>query len=123
MRHDAAVSGVDPASPRKPVLPPPKLLSWRPLEPPRGSLIGFARIQFGSGLIVRDIGIHLAGSRVWASPPAKPWVRNNQIVLNEVTQRPQYEPTLEFSNHGVRSRWSRQVLKALREAHPEIALP
>jgi hypothetical protein len=33
-----------------------RLLDWRPLR--KGTLIGFARVQFSTGLIVSEIAIH-----------------------------------------------------------------
>jgi hypothetical protein len=98
---------------------PPRVLAWRELH--KNSLVGFATVQFGSGLIVAEIPIFIAGSRAWASPPARPWVDSDgALVLDEKTGRPRYLPVLRFANHGVRSSWSKQVLAALKAAHPEI---
>ena len=94
-----------------------RLLDWRPVQ--RNTLLGFARVQFGSGLIVSEIAIHVAGSRAWAQPPARAWIEDNKLILTE-TGRPRWQPIIDFANHGVRASWSRQVLAALREARPEV---
>jgi hypothetical protein len=94
-----------------------KLLDFRPLK--SGSMVGFARVQFPSGLIVDGIGIHVAGSRAWASPPGRPWIEGGELVRDE-RGKPQYSAIISFANHGVRSRWSDAVLAAVNEVHPEI---
>jgi hypothetical protein len=95
----------------------PRLLEWRPLR--KNTLRGFARVQFGSGLIVSEITVHVAGTKCWASPPSRPWLKDGAPVLDE-KGKPRWQPLLDFSNHGVRSSWSRQVLAALREAEPGV---
>jgi len=41
-------------------------------------------------------------------------------VVNEVTGKPFYTAVVDFSSQGVRSSWSKQVLKALHQVHPEL---
>jgi hypothetical protein len=95
----------------------PKLLEWRPLR--KNTLIGFAKLQFASGLIVSEIAVHVAGSRIWASPPSRPWLKDNVVVLDKAG-KPRFSPVIDFATHGLRSSWSRLVLTALRETHPEL---
>lgn len=95
----------------------PRLLDWKPTS--KNTLIGFAKVQFSSGLIMAEITVHRHGNRVWAAPPARPWIENNAVVLDE-RGKPKYQPIIDFSNHGVRASWSRQVLNALREIHPSL---
>jgi hypothetical protein len=94
-----------------------RLLAWRPLR--KSSLVGFARVQFGSGLIINEIAVHVAGSRAWAQPPARPWLEGNALVLTE-EGKPRWQPVVDFANHGVRASWSRQVVNVVREAHPDL---
>ena len=49
-----------------PTRPRARILEFRPMR--RGSLSGFLAVQFGSGLIMREVAIHVAGSRSWAAP-------------------------------------------------------
>jgi hypothetical protein len=86
----------------------------------KNTLRGFASVQFDSGIIIREIGVHISGSRAWASPPSRPWVRDNALILEETTGKPKWQLLIEFCNHGARARWSRQVLAALRDVHPEV---
>jgi hypothetical protein len=40
-------------------------------------------------------------------------------VLDEAG-KPHWQPLIEFTTHGVRSSWSRQVIAAVREEYPEV---
>jgi hypothetical protein len=93
------------------------LLDWRPIS--KGTLLGFAKVQFSSGMIVSEIAIHRTGTRMWAAPPSRPWIENNALVIGE-NGRPRYQPIISFANHGVQGSWSRQVLNALCEEHPDL---
>ena len=95
----------------------PRLLGWRPVS--KNSLLGFAKVQFSSGLTIDEIAVHRAGSRVWASPPSRPWIEND-IVMRDEYGKPRYQPLISFANHGVQASWSRQVLRAVRDAHPDL---
>ena len=95
----------------------PRLLDWRPIS--KHSLIGFAKVQFSSGLTISEIAVHRSGSRVWAAPPARPWIEDNTLV-RDARGKPRYQPLIEFASHGVRASWSRQVVNVVREAHPDL---
>ena len=51
--------------------------------------------------------------------PARPWLDGNKLALTE-TGKIRWTPVVNFATHGVQASWSRQVIKALREAHPEV---
>src|ERR1044072_2449055 len=97
-------------------MPIARLLDWRPLK--KNTLLGFAKVQFTSGLIIGEIAVHRHGNRAWAQPPARPWIENNALVMEG--NRPRYQPIISFANHGVQASWSRQVLRAIREVHPDL---
>ena len=84
----------------------------------KNSLKGFAKVQFGSGLIIAEIAVHHQGSRAWAQPPARPWIENDELVRDGERGRIRYQPLISFANHGVQSSWSRQVIRAVREGVP-----
>lgn len=97
----------------------PRLLKWRAVA--KNTLMGFADVQFSSGLIIHEIAVHQSGSRVWATPPSRPWLENDLLVRDE-RGRPRYQPIITFANHGVQASWSRQVLRAVRAVHPDLFL-
>jgi len=96
---------------------PARLLHWRPM--PKNSLLGFAQVQFSSGLIISEIAVHRSGSRMWATPPARPWVASFPPDAPP-PDKPRYQPIITFANHGVQASWSRQVLTALRAEQPDL---
>lgn len=78
---------------------PPVVLALRPPPIPGGTLKAVCDIQFPSGLLLRAVAVHVAGSRAWCSPPS---------------------PMVDFANHGVRRRWSEAILAVLRVSHPDL---
>ena len=85
----------------------------------KNNLLGFAKIQFTSGLIIDGIAVQRAGHRVWATPPARPRIADNALV-HDPRGRLKYQQLIEFANHGVRASWNRQVLRAVRAEHPDL---
>jgi hypothetical protein len=94
------------------------VLAFKPMRTGT-SLRGFASVRFGSGLEMYDVAIHVRGSRQWSSPPARPFTRDGAVIADEVTGKAKWQPLIGFSSHAVRASWSRQILKAVRAAHPE----
>ncbi len=97
-----------------------QIRDWRPMR--KGSLLGFAKIEMPSGLILVDVTI-LSGERgAWASPPSKPMIDRDGIALKDANGKIRYSPVVEFASKQVRERFSAAVVDALRAAHPE-AIP
>jgi hypothetical protein len=96
------------------------LESFRPVV--KGTLRGFCRIRFESGLIIDEISLHLAGDdgSTWASPPARPMVDASGVALrDQKTGKVKYAALVTFSSATVRRRWSDGIVAVVREAHPE----
>ena len=90
---------------------------WRPMR--KNTLLGFAKIELPSGLIISDVTI-LTGERgPWASPPSKPMVGRDGVVLKDDAGKLRYSPVIEFASKEVRNRFSAAVVDALRASHPE----
>jgi len=81
--------------------------------------MGYARVQFSSGLSIAEIAVHRSGSRVWATPPSRPWLEDGSVVKDD-RGKIKYQTLISFANHGVQASWSRQVIAAVREVHPEL---
>jgi len=95
----------------------PKILDWRPLC--KNSLLGFAKVELPSGMVLVDVTI-LTGERgPWASPPSKPMVGRDGVVMKDAGGKTKYVPVIEFTSKEVRDRWSAAVVDAMRAAHPE----
>ena len=98
--------------------PPLRVLAFKSMR--RNSLLGFVSIQFPSGMIMHEIAVLKAGSKIWCSPPSRAWLDGDAVVRDEITNKTKYSPLVEFSTHGVRSTWSRQIVTAMRQQHPEV---
>ena len=95
-----------------------RILDWRPMR--KGSLLGFAKVELSSGMIISDVTI-LTGERgSWASPPSKPMIGRDGTVLTDDKGKVRYSPIVEFNSKETRSRWSGVVIEAMRSAHPEV---
>ena len=95
-----------------------KILDWRPLK--KNSLLGFAKIELPSGMVLLDVTI-LTGERgPWASPPSKPMIDREGAALKDAAGKLRYSPIIEFASREIRDRWSTAVIEAMREAHPEV---
>jgi len=95
-----------------------KIRDWRPLR--KNTLLGFAKTESPSGMIISDVTV-LAGEKgPWASPPSKPMVDRTGAVMKDANGKVRYVPIIEFTSKEIRDRWSAAVIAAMREAHPEV---
>jgi DNA-binding cell septation regulator SpoVG len=94
-----------------------QIRDWRALR--KGSLLGFAKVELPSGMIIADVTI-LSGDRgPWASPPSKPMIDRDGVVLKDAGGKVRYSPIIEFSSKEIRDRFSAGVIDGLRAVHPE----
>jgi hypothetical protein len=90
---------------------------WRPLH--RNTLRGFARVRIAElDLTIHDVAIHEKNGRAWAQMPAKPWIRDGQLVADD-TGKVQYSPILEFNRREVREAFSQRVIAAVINFAPQ----
>jgi hypothetical protein len=114
---DAQSPTVAGSPPQALAAPRVRILDWRELR--SNHLLGFAKIELPSGLVINDVCI-LAGERgPWASPPAKPQVDRDGNVVRESNGKLRYSPVIEFRDKETRNRWSDAVIEAVRTAHPD----
>jgi hypothetical protein len=79
-----------------------RILDWRELR--RNSLVGFAKVELPSGMVI-------TGERgPWASPPSKPMITRDGTVMKDAAGEIKYAPTIEFTSKEVRDRWSAAVI-------------
>ena len=94
-----------------------KIREWKPLR--KGSLLGFARVETPSGMVLHDVTI-LSGERGrWASPPSKQMIGRDGTVLKDDVGKVRYSPVVEFASREARERFSAAVVAAMEAAHPE----
>lgn len=98
--------------------PLPKILAWVPV--PRNTLLGFAKVEFPSGLIINDVTI-LAGARgPWAAPPNKVLTGRDGAIMRDENGKVRYWPIIEFRDKETRNAWSDSIIEAMRAVHPEV---
>ena len=88
----------------------------------KGSLLGFARIEMPSGMILHDVTILTGEHGPWASPPSKPMIGRDGVAIKDAAGKTRYSPLIEFASREARERFSTAVIEAMRAAHPE-AMP
>ena len=65
----------------------PRLSSWTGAHFVRTGLLGFAKVRFPSGMIIADVTV-LTGERgFWASPPSKPQIGSDGVVIKDFKHR------------------------------------
>ena len=95
-----------------------RILDWRPLR--KNNLLGFAKIELPSGMILADVTILIGERGPWASSPSKPMINADGHVLRDDRGKIRYAPIIEFTSKDVRNRFSNSVIEAMRLAHPEV---
>jgi hypothetical protein len=89
---------------------------FRPLV--RNTLRGFASVTIAElKLTIRDIAVHEKGESRWAQLPAKPQIRDGELVGDDAGKI-QYWPIMEFTSPAVRDAFSARVVEALLEFAP-----
>jgi hypothetical protein len=81
-------------------------------------LRGFAEIRINElCLTIRDIAIHEKGSARWVQLPAKPQIRDGELVDDE-HGKIQYFHLMNFETRAVSDAFSAAVIRALLEFAP-----
>jgi hypothetical protein len=89
---------------------------FRPLC--RNTLRGFAEIRIDElCLTIRDIAIHERGSARWVQLPAKPQLRDGELV-HDSDGKIQYFHLMSFDSRAVSDAFSAAVIRALLEFAP-----
>jgi hypothetical protein len=94
-----------------------RILDWRPVV--KGSLRGFANVQFPSGTILLDVRL-MHTRDWWVAPPSRPMIGRDGTVLRDANGNILYSEIIEFASKEIRNRWSAAIVDALRAAHPEV---
>lgn len=94
-----------------------RILDWRPLR--KNSLLGFAKTELPSGMVIADVTVLIGERGPWASPPSKPMVDRDGVVMKDQNGKIRYVPVIEFTSKEVRNKFSNNVIDALRQSHPQ----
>src|SRR5215472_15355563 len=94
-----------------------KLVKFRPYT--KGTLLGFAMVEFPSGLIIGEIAVQRDHETVWASPPARPRLRDgsSEPMRDDRGKLIWNSDLIRFASQEARRRWSDQVIDAVRRGN------
>ena len=95
-----------------------RVLEWRPLQ--KGALLGFAKVEMPSGMVIAEVTIMRGERGEWASPPSKPLIGRDGAPMKDAAGKPRYAPLVSFTSKELRDRFSAAVIEALRATHPEV---
>ncbi len=95
-----------------------QIRDWRPLR--KGSLLGFAKVELPSGMVLADVTILVGDRGPWASPPSKPLIDRDGMVIKDANGKTRYSPVVEFTSKDIREKFSAAVIESLRAAHPGV---
>ena len=65
-----------------------KILDWRPLK--KNSLLGFAKVELPSGMVISDVTILTGEHGPWASPPSKPMIDRDGVAMKDAAGKLRY---------------------------------
>jgi hypothetical protein len=98
-----------------------EILAFAPRR--QNTLAGFAEFRLPSGMILHDVGIHIAGTSAWASLPGKPMLDRNDVVLRDDRGKIKYSNVIAFATKKMRDRFSEAIIEAVRVAYPDVLVP
>jgi hypothetical protein len=94
------------------------ILSWTPRV--AGTLRGHLCLRLPSGLVLNEISVHQRDGSWWLSMPSRPMLSHG-VALRDPAGKVRYAPAvIGFANPEIRSRFTAQVLDALRLAEPQL---
>jgi hypothetical protein len=89
----------------------------------KGALIFIGDVLMPSGMTLIDCMVFSSSGKFWASPPSRPRVGRDGVVMKDVNGKQLYSPLIEFASKELRDRWSDAVVAAVRQSHPEVFAP
>jgi hypothetical protein len=85
----------------------------------RNTLRGFAEVHIGElKLTIKDIPCHTKNGKCWVQLPAKPQVKDGELVKND-EGKVQYTPMLTWDSRAVADAFSASVVRAVRAHTPD----
>jgi hypothetical protein len=87
--------------------------AFRPLH--RNTLRGFCEVHIDElKLSIRDVAVHAKGEARWAQLPARPQVRDGELVKDD-RGKVEYVHLMHFDSRAVRDAFSAAVVRAVLE--------
>ena len=84
-----------------------------------GALRGFFDVTSPSGMTLFRCSLFVKDGKAWAGPPSKQVITRDGTVKRGTDGKVIYEQTVGFIDRATETRWSDQVIEALRIAEPD----
>jgi DNA-binding cell septation regulator SpoVG len=94
------------------------ILDWMPRT--SGTLRGHLSLRLASGLVLHEVSVHTRDGNWWLAMPARPMLQDGAALRDAAGKVRYAPPVVAFANPEIRSRFTAQVLEALRQAQPEL---
>jgi hypothetical protein len=95
-----------------------QILEWRKIR--KSARAGFVVAHFPLlHITITSITVFESGSRRWASPLARPLLRDDGSPLLDDNNKPRWAPLIKFDDREIGDRFSEAVIGALLAAHPD----
>jgi hypothetical protein len=85
-----------------------------------GMLRGFVTVELLSGLIFNQCPVFEKLGLWWVSPPGKPRVGRDGMVVKNPNGTTKYDDIVTFAGKARRDAWSSAIIEALHAARPEV---
>jgi hypothetical protein len=84
--------------------PRARLISFRRVN--KGSLRGFGNVELPSGLILKEVSVHVSHGKQWALLPSKPMVDRDGNLLRDAGSKISYASVVEWAIPALRDEFS-----------------
>lgn len=84
------------------------------------TLHGFADVLLeATHLRIHDVAVHSKNGRRWAQLPGRPMIDRDGVVMRDEKNKTRYSPILEFTDREASDKFTRGVIDAVLQAHPD----
>jgi DNA-binding cell septation regulator SpoVG len=94
------------------------ILNWTPRT--SGTLRGHLSLRLPSGLVLHEVSVHHRDGNWWLAMPARPMLQDGNALRDHAGKVRYAPPVVGFASAEIRSRFTSQVLEALRQTQPEL---
>lgn len=94
------------------------ILDWSPRT--SGTLRGHLSLQLPSGLVLHEVSVHHRDANWWLAMPARPMLQDGAAVRDAKNKIRYAPPVVGFASLEIRSRFTAQVMEALRKEQPQV---
>lgn len=95
-----------------------RLLDWKPIH--QDNLLGFAKVELPSGIVISDVTIMHCEQGPWASPPGKPMVGRDGTAKRRPRGKSKYIAIIEFRSQEIGDSHDLRCLRDRTTSHQKL---